>query len=175
MIYFLIGFMGSGKTHWGRIWAAKHKIAFLDLDEQIEIAERKSVAEIFETKGEEYFRDVEAKTLRERIFLSDTIVACGGGTPCFHNNMEWMNRHGTTVYITSTPEEILRRINSSAKARRPLLNKVNQAELLFFIQQKLKERQPFYGQAKVVLANSKITENTFANHVKPMQSILPDV
>ncbi|MFT3678750.1 MAG: shikimate kinase [Ferruginibacter sp.] len=167
--------MGSGKTHWGRIWAAKHKIAFLDLDEQIEVSERKSVAEIFEAKGEDYFREVEARILRNHVFLNDTIVACGGGTPCFHNNMEWMNKYGTTVYITCTPDEILRRINTSGKNKRPLLSKVNQAELLFFIEKKLKERQPFYGQAKVVLANSKITENTFANHVKPMQSILPDV
>ena len=174
MVYFLIGFMGSGKTHWGRIWAAKHKIAFVDLDEQIEIAERKPVTEIFESKGEDYFRDVEARMLKNRIFLNDTIVACGGGTPCYHNNMEWMNKHGVTVYITCTPDEILRRLNSSAKSTRPLLSKVNQAELLFFIEQKLKERQPFYGQAKVVLANSKITENTFANHILSLQSILPD-
>jgi shikimate kinase len=174
MIYFLIGFMGSGKTHWGRLWAAKHKIAFVDLDEQIEIAERKTVSEIFESKGEDYFRKVEADILRNHIFLNDTIVACGGGTPCFHNNMEWMNAHGITVYITSTPEEILRRLNSAGRDKRPLLSKLNQAELLFFIEKKLKERQPFYTQAKVVLANSRITEDSFANHVVPMQSILPD-
>jgi shikimate kinase len=174
MIYFLIGFMGSGKTHWGKIWAARHKLAFIDLDEVIEIAERKTIAEIFETKGEKYFREVEAQTLKRFTFLRDTIIACGGGTPCFHNNMEWMNKRGTTVYITCTPEEILRRLQSAEAKKRPLINKLNKAELLFFIEQKLKERQPFYTQSKVVLANSKITENTFANHIMPLQSILPD-
>ena len=174
MIYFLIGFMGSGKTHWGKIWAAKHKIAFIDLDEAVETAERKTVAEIFESKGEPYFRDVEAQILKRFTFLGNTIIACGGGTPCFNDNMEWMNKRGTTIYITCTPEEILRRLQNTQTKKRPLLNKLNQAELLFFIEQKLKERQPFYGQAKVVLANSKITENTFANHIMPLQSILPD-
>ena len=174
MIYFLIGFMGSGKTHWGKIWAAKHKIAFIDLDEAVETAERKTVAEIFESKGEPYFRDVEAQILKRFTFLGNTIIACGGGTPCFNDNMEWMNKRGTTIYITCTPEEILRRLKNTQRKKRPLLNKLNQAELLFFIEQKLKERQPFYGQAKVVLANSKITENTFANHIMPLQSILPD-
>jgi shikimate kinase len=174
MIYFLIGFMGSGKTHWGKIWAAKHKIAFIDLDEVIEIAERKPVTEIFESKGEAYFRKLESETLRQFSFLSDTIIACGGGAPCFNNNMDWMNNHGTTVYITCTPEEILRRLHNTEIKKRPLISKLNQAELLFFIEQKLKERQPFYTRAKVVLANSKITENTFANHIMPLQSISPD-
>ena len=174
MIYFLIGFMGSGKTHWGKIWAAKHRIAFIDLDEAVETAERKTVAEIFETKGEAYFRELEAQTLRRFTFLGNTIIACGGGTPCFNDNMEWMNKRGTTVYITCTPEEILRRLQNTERKKRPLLNKLNQAELLFFIEQKLKERQPFYTQAKVVLANSKITENSFANHIQPLQSIVPD-
>ena len=166
--------MGSGKTHWGKIWAAKHKIAFIDLDEVIEIAERKSATEIFETKGEAYFREVEAETLRRFTFVRDTIISCGGGTPCFHHNMDWMNRHGTTVYITCTPDEILRRLQTAEKKRRPLISKLSKAELLFFIEQKLKERQPFYTQARVVLANPKITENTFANHIMPMLSILPD-
>lgn len=174
MIYFLIGFMGSGKTHWGNIWAARHKIAFVSIDEVIEINERKTVADIFETKGETYFRELEAATLRRFTFLRDTIISCGGGTPCFHNNMEWMNKHGTTVYITCTPEEILRRLQTTEKDRRPLISKLNKAELLFFIEQKLKERQPFYTQAKVVLANSKITENSFANHIMPYQSISSD-
>ena len=79
MLFFLNGFMGSGKSHWGRIWAADYKLGFIDLDETIEMEEGKPVVDIFESKGEDYFRTVEAKKLRELKELKNTIIACGGG------------------------------------------------------------------------------------------------
>jgi shikimate kinase len=164
MIFFLNGFMGSGKSHWGKAWAATFKIGFIDLDEAIEIEERKAVTEIFESKGEDYFRAAETRILKSLTDINSTIVACGGGTPCFNNNMEWMNEHGITVYITASPEEILRRL-IKGQQQRPLIKKLNQAELLFFIQQKLKEREPFYNQANVILESSTITENTFEEKI----------
>lgn len=164
MLFFLNGFMGSGKSHWGRIWAANHKLAFVDLDEMIEIEEGKSVVDIFESKGEDYFRTVEAKKLRELKELKNTIIACGGGTPCFNENMKWMNQNGISVYISATPDEILRRL-ARGQAQRPLIKKLNQAELLFFIQQKLKEREPFYSQANIILPSADITEHTFEEKI----------
>lgn len=158
---FLIGFMGSGKTHWGKIWAAANNFSFIDLDELIENAEGKTVAEIFEQHSEEYFRLLETKMLRRLINKQNTIIACGGGTPCFHDNMQWMNDQGTTVYISSTPNDILKRVLTE-QDKRPLLKKLNQAELLFFIEQKLKEREPFYTQAKIILDDASIDENSFA-------------
>lgn len=157
---FLIGFMGSGKTHWGKIWASANNFSFIDLDELIENAEGKTVAEIFEQHSEEYFRLLETKMLRRLINKQNTIIACGGGTPCFHDNMQWMNEQGTTVYISSTPNDILKRVLTE-QDKRPLLKKLNQAELLFFIEQKLKEREPFYTQAKIILDAASIDENSF--------------
>ncbi len=164
MLFFLNGFMGSGKSHWGRIWAAEYKLGFIDLDEIIEIEEGKPVVDIFESKGEDYFREVEARKLRGIGSLKNIIVACGGGTPCYHNNIEWMNEHGISVYISATPEEILRRL-IKGQAKRPLIKKLNQAELLFFIQQKLKEREPFYTQANIILPSAEITDHTFAEKI----------
>lgn len=156
--------MGSGKSHWGRIWAAEYKLGFIDLDAVIEIEEGKPVVDIFESKGEDYFRTIEAKKLREVAELKNTIIACGGGAPCFNDNMQWMNDNGLSVYITATADEILRRL-IKGQAERPLIKKLNHAELLFFIQQKLKEREPFYTQANIILQSADITELTFAEKI----------
>ena len=160
--------MGSGKSHWGKLWAAEYKLGFIDIDEEIEIAERKSVSEIFASKGETYFRSVEAAMLRTYKTESSSIIACGGGTPCFHDNMKWMNEHGLTIYLSATPEEILRRLmKTQQQNQRPLISKLNQAELLFFIEKKMKEREPFYNQANIILDSMDITEHTFEEKILP--------
>lgn len=164
MLFFLNGFMGSGKSHWGKIWAANYKLSFIDLDEVIQMEEGGSVVDIFEAKGEDYFRTVEAKKLREMATAKSSIIACGGGTPCFHDNMKWMNEHGISVYLSATPDEILRRL-IKGQQQRPLIKKLNQAELLFFIQQKLKEREPFYNQANIILPSAETTELSFEEKI----------
>jgi len=164
MLFFLNGFMGSGKSHWGKIWAANYKLGFIDLDEVIQMEEGGSVVDIFEEKGEDYFRTVEAKKLREMATAKSSIIACGGGTPCFHDNMKWMNEHGISVYLSATPDEILRRL-IKGQQQRPLIKKLNQAELLFFIQQKLKEREPFYNQANIILPSAETTELSFEEKI----------
>lgn len=161
MTFFLTGFMGSGKTHWGKRWAQAHHFTFIDLDEAIENEEGKLIADIFEQKGEKYFRKIEAAVLRSYAKLTNTIIACGGGTPCFHNNMEWMNEHGITIYLKTTPPEILKRVLLE-QDKRPLLKEMNPAELLFFIEQKLKERAPFYDAAKQILLSENLAEQTFS-------------
>lgn len=164
MLFFLNGFMGSGKSHWGRIWAADYKLGFIDLDEYIEQQEGKSVVDIFDTRGEVYFREREAAALRGLEQVRNTIVACGGGTPCFGDNMQWMNEKGLTVYLSATPDEILRRL-IRGQQQRPLIRKLNQAELLFFIEQKLKEREPFYRQCNIILESAAITDLTFEEKI----------
>ncbi|MEO7766347.1 MAG: shikimate kinase [Ferruginibacter sp.] len=167
--FFLIGFMGSGKSHWGRIWAAGSKRSFVDLDLEIEKNIGSTIAEIFETKGEDHFRTLEAATLRNCAGLQNTIIACGGGTPCFSENMQWMNNHGITVYISSTATEILQRVLLE-KETRPLLKKLNRAELLFFIEQKLKERAPFYKQAKLTVNSNQLHQNSFSAIISNIKS-----
>lgn len=151
MRIFLIGFMGTGKSHWGKIWASQHNLKFIDLDSEIEKKIGLSVDEIFEKKGEDFFRNVETETLMEMKQYDDCIIACGGGTPCFKNNMEWMNNNGLSVLLNSTPSKILENIINDNKER-PILKKINKGELLFFIEMKLKERMDFYNKANVHLS-----------------------
>ncbi len=162
--FFLVGFMGSGKSHWGKLWAKANQLAFVDLDAVIEENAGKTVADIFELNGEDHFRILEADALRDCADLQNTIIACGGGTPCFHENMQWMNEHGTTIYIACTSSEILARVLLE-KEKRPLLKKLNQAELLFFIEQKVKERAPFYTQARLTVQSGSLTEDSFSEFI----------
>jgi shikimate kinase len=161
MKIFLIGFMGSGKTHWGGIWAKGLNISFFDLDKQIEEAEQKTVAEIFEKKGEAYFREKEAAALRSFAEKNNCIIACGGGTPCFDDNIQWMNENGITIYLQAAPQDILQRVMEE-QSKRPLIKNLNEGELLFFIQQKLKEREPFYTQAKIILQTNVLAHDTLS-------------
>lgn len=158
---FITGFMGSGKTFWGKIWAKENHLKFFDLDEQIEKKLGQSVAKIFEKKGEEYFREMERYVLKKFSLKNNFILACGGGTPCFFDNLQWMDEVGITVYLQSSPKQILDRIMNET-VKRPLLNKLNQSELLFFIEQKLKEREPFYVQAKYILNANALTNRSLS-------------
>ncbi len=141
--------MGSGKTYWGKQWAAHLQYNFIDLDNRIIEIENSSVSRIFEKKGEPYFRKVEAATLRT-FTESNTLIACGGGTAVYENNLEWMNANGITIYLKAPAKYLLENIKKEP-GQRPLIKETNEAELLFFIQQKLKEREVFYTQAKHTL------------------------
>ncbi len=150
MKIFLIGFMGSGKTHWGKIWANRYGLQFFDHDEMIEQREQKTIDAIFERYGEDLFREKESALLKTFFQKDNAIIACGGGAPCFFDNMQWMNENGITIYLKATPAQIAERVINE-KDKRPLLKKLNNGELLSFIEQKLTEREPFYNQAKIIL------------------------
>ncbi len=159
MKIFIIGFMGTGKSHWGKIWAERHGLVFFDLDAEIEKAAGTTVAAIFEKKGEAYFREMESAALRKFSDEDHFILSCGGGTPCQDDNMGWMNAQGTTVCLSASPQTILQRV-MGAQEKRPLVKRLNEAELLFFIEQKLKERDPFYSQASVCLKSEELDEKS---------------
>ena len=156
---FLVGFMGSGKTHWGRIWAKHSALDFFDLDEAIAVQEKKSIEAIFDEDGEALFREKESRLLRTFGEKENCIIACGGGTACFHDNMSWMNAHGTTVYLKTTASQIMERVETE-KHTRPLIKKLNKAEILFFIEQKLKEREPYYQQARIILSVGELNADS---------------
>ena len=158
---FINGFMGSGKSYWGKIWALQYGYFFYDLDEVIETSEGKSIATIFEKLGEEYFRRIETQALHSFSQKNNCIIACGGGAACFNHNIDWMNTHGATVYIEASPQYILSRVKEE-KSKRPLINKLNEAELIFFIEQKLKERIPFYNQAKLTVQAESLDSNSLS-------------
>jgi shikimate kinase len=142
--------MATGKTRWGKAWASEAGYSFVDLDEEIEKEERATVAEIFANRGEEHFRLVEAAVLRQVAERGNTIIACGGGTPCFYDNMEWMNAHGTTVLLEAGAPFILGNMQKQPGTR-PLLNGMNGEEIITFIEKKILERAVFYHKALITI------------------------
>lgn len=151
---FLIGFMGSGKTHWGRILAEKLDSPFLDLDAFIEAGEGKTVAAIFEAVGESGFRVLEREYLHRLAALPPTVVAAGGGTPCFFDNMEWMKRHGLTIYLKTPPEALFERLKNE-RQHRPLLKAPDDDALHAFIRERLAMRELYYRQADKVVEGER--------------------
>ena len=162
MRIFLLGFMGTGKTYWGLQWAEANNLSFYDLDELIEKEEGSTVADIFEKNGEDYFRQKEAFILRSLDQVENCIIACGGGTPCFYENLEWMNHNGYTISLLAEAEYILDNVKKE-KGKRPLFRDVNDAEILFFIQQKVNERLPFYLGAKKVFNVNELDSHSLGN------------
>lgn len=153
MRIFLIGFMGSGKTHWGKQLAELLKFPFIDLDEKITIKEGKSIAEIFAGSGEEFFRSREKEVLEEIIDANESgVISVGGGTPCFFNNIELMKKKGTVVWLNTHVDLLLERLIRE-KASRPLLNKIDDDDLRNYIVRKLNERRIYYEQAHLVIDN----------------------
>lgn len=153
MRIFLIGFMGSGKTHWGKQLATQLKIPFFDLDQVIEERENKSITQIFVECGEEAFRIREKETLEDLIDKNNSMVlSCGGGTPCFFNNIEEMKKFGVVVWLNTHVEIILQRLMKE-KSVRPLIKTIPDEDMRTYIVRKLNERRMYYEQADVTIDN----------------------
>ena len=138
--------MGCGKTTLGRAVALAASMRFIDLDEFIEEREGMTVRQIFDQRGEPYFRKLERDTLQEVAALENVIIATGGGTPCQPGLMEIMNRNGLTVYLETTTDVLHRRL-LQGRATRPLIAKLDDDALLTFIEDALSVRSPHYEKA----------------------------
>jgi shikimate kinase len=158
---FLIGMMGSGKSFWAQRLSEKMNIDWMDLDQQIEKATSLTIKEIFAAYGEEYFREKEKDALHELSNYSNLIIAVGGGTPCFYNNMKWMDDHGITIWIDE-PVEILAERLKKEKAHRPLIKDLSDEELFSFLSKKSAERASYYSQSQFHLKGDQISESSFA-------------
>ena len=154
---FLIGMMGSGKSYWAKKMAKWNKCVGYDLDKLIEMNEEKTIAEIFNEDGEDYFRKAEAKILRWFKEKKKFIIATGGGAPCFHENMHWMKKEGIVIWLDESVEVLVKRL-SPEKNQRPLIAHLNDSEIASFIEDKLVERHAFYGQAHYRLTSDQINE-----------------
>lgn len=147
---YLLGFMGSGKSFVGQQLATVLDIEFVDLDDYIEQAENQTIASIFEQKGEAYFRNTESQMLKKTANFNNTIIATGGGTPCFFDNIDWMNEHGKTVFLNPTVDILFERLKSET-TKRPLLAQKSEKELRQFISQKLESRLKYYEKAQQII------------------------
>lgn len=169
MVLFLIGFMGSGKTYSATGLSKEWGIPHIDLDAWIESTEGIFIQDIFSTKGEEHFRAIESAALKQvwqelngqqkenlvvpvlgdhiiNKFNIFAIISVGGGTPCFHRNMEWMNERGVTVWLDLPTELLVERLKTE-KDKRPLIASLGDDELRDYVEQKLNERTKYYSKA----------------------------
>jgi shikimate kinase len=142
--------MGSGKTTVGRQLALALGVTFYDLDWYIEMRYHRTVSQIFAEKGEDGFREIERNMLHEAAEFENIVLSCGGGTPCFFDNMEYMNSLAETVYLKASPEVLAMHLKMG-KIERPLIKGKSDDELLQYIKDSLKAREPFYTKAKYTL------------------------
>lgn len=165
MKIYLIGFMGSGKTVYGERLAKQLKWDFYDLDQLVEAKAGMTVQAIFQGQGEAYFRKLEKKALRETKDLHQTVIATGGGAPAYHDNIDWMNTHGDTIYLKLLEEKLAKRLKKE-KDKRPLIQGMKDHQLQNFISEKLKERSYYYLQAKRVIDPIHVQPNELAKLLK---------
>ena len=156
---FLIGYMGAGKTTLGKAFAREMGLEFIDLDWYIEERFHKTVQQLFSERGEQGFRELEQKMLHEVAEFEDVVISAGGGTPCFFDNMDYMNACGDTVFLQVEPEVLFRRLKV-AKQQRPLLANKSDEELMNFICEALQKRHPFYSQAKLLFRADELEDKS---------------
>ena len=142
--------MGSGKTTVGKALGKEIGLPFYDLDWYIESRMRKKVSQIFAEQGEEGFRRIERNMLHEVAEFEDVVISCGGGTPCFFDNMEYMNSQSQVVWLKASPE-VLHKHLLMGKGDRPLLKGKTPDELIAFIREQLQYREQFYSKARYTL------------------------
>lgn len=161
---FLIGYMGAGKTTVGKRLSAMAGLSFIDLDYYIEGRYHKSVTDIFAEMGEAAFRELERKMLHEVAEFEDVLISTGGGTPCFFDNMDFMNGHGKTIYLKVSVDELASRLEV-CKHTRPVLRNRSGEELKGFIAESLEKRSPYYEKASISFNVDKMLTESDVNDI----------
>lgn len=141
-----LGYMGAGKTTVGKAFAQDTGRRFYDLDWYIESRRHRTVKQIFDEVGEDGFRRIERNMLHEVAEFENVVVSCGGGTPCFFDNMDYMNSRAVTVYLKATPDVLFEHLKMGRTVRPLLLGKTPD-EVKAFVRQQLEVREPFYSKA----------------------------
>lgn len=165
MRIYIIGFMGSGKSTYGQLLANDLGYHFLDLDEVVAKGAGMTIAEIFEKHGEEAFRKLEHEALYDTGQLENYVIATGGGTPCFDDNMRWISMNGLSIYLKLFEGELKDRLLPQIN-QRPLLKDMSQEELELYIYNTLRERAAFYHRADIVIDPTELEHAELAEVIK---------
>ena len=167
-----MGFMGAGKTTLGKALAAHLGVSFIDLDQYIESRFMKSVSQIFATRGEQGFREIESRLLREVGEFDNVIVSCGGSTPLIGDNMDYMLSQGQTVYLKCSNETLLSRLKT-ARSQRPLIASKTDDELALFIESETKRREPGYLRARYICPGDRLeSRDQIAETIEYIENLL---
>ncbi len=166
MLIYLIGLPGSGKSTIGKSLAQKLNYSYFDMDDVICAQEEKTIEEIFAGNGENYFRELEHSILHDTFELKNTIISTGGGVPCYFDNITEMKKHGLTIYINPTVEELVNRLFGQGGENRPLLKGKSHKQVVDFIETKYKERAPYYEQARIICNTNKLKPEDLLKQLK---------
>ena len=167
-VIYLIGFSTSGKSTLGKIIAEKLNYQFIDLDEAITQQQGKSINALFDEFGEEGFRKIERQLLVNTIFLTETVIACGGGTPCYADNMDFLLRNGITIYLKVDEANLLERMLNNT-AERPLFKGKSNDEIVSYINELLTARKVFYNRASYTVKNNGNEELAITSILKILE------
>tara|TARA_B110000459_G_C16424658_1_gene409053 strand:+ start:152 stop:658 length:507 start_codon:yes stop_codon:yes gene_type:complete len=155
-MFYLIGYMGAGKTTIAKLLANELHLPFYDTDQEIEKKEERGVLEIFKKNGEMHFRMLETELLKD--INQNSIIACGGGLPIHNNNMGLIDSKGISIYLKASNDCLFNRLKNDKKNRPLIANKTNR-DLKIYITRELQNRSPFYNLAKhTILVDNKSTE-----------------
>jgi len=159
---FIIGFMGVGKSTIGKKLALQMNVNFIDVDNEIELSEKTTITEIFKKRGEEYFRKIESKIIKR--IEPNSIVACGGGLPCYNNNLKYINDNGVSIYLFADENNILKRIKKNI-TNRPLINDMKKKDLKSYIKLKVRERSEIYKKANFTINTNNKSETEILTQI----------
>ncbi|HLU87366.1 MAG TPA: shikimate kinase [Taishania sp.] len=165
----LVGYMGCGKSTLGKQLAKRYNLQFIDTDLLIETETQLKIPEIFIRFGENYFRELERKTIEKLAKSDNLLISTGGGLPIYNNLMDELNKIGLTIYLKRPAKELANRVFNSKK-KRPLTDGKSYDELVYFIESGLAKREPIYEQAQLIvdrtiknISSLELTINTFLN------------
>jgi shikimate kinase len=159
MIFFLIGLPGCGKSTLGKKFAHVLNLPFYDLDHMIEAGEGARITELFSSLGESKFREIEQQYLEKTRSIQKAVIATGGGTPCFFNNMTLMNSLGMSVFLDVPPKEIALRLSENGISKRPILKGKTREEICVTLEHLRHVRLPFYTKSHITIVNPDIQFN----------------
>jgi shikimate kinase len=162
---YIIGFMGSGKSTFGKRLALRMNYSFIDMDSLIEEEAGMPIGKIFDEKGEDEFRKMEHEVVLRTSKMESVVVSTGGGVPCFFDNMDIINRNGISIYLKMTSDDLLKRLKGS-KYERPLIRDLSTDEMADYIKKKLREREPYYLKSKYVIDGKDPDIEEIADMVK---------
>ncbi len=165
MRIYLIGYMGSGKSTVSKRLARIFHLDCYDLDDLFEQRFKVSISQFFEKYDESLFRRLESQLLKETALLENAVIATGGGTPCFYDNMDWMNHLGITVFLEMSLSGIISRVKNSKKKRPILMNKSDD-EMAHFVHEHLRHRNIYYSQAQIITPAESIDYQALAGKIE---------
>ncbi len=160
----LLGYMGAGKTLLGKTLAESLNIRFINSDSEIELNTGMSIGQIFEQYGEDYFRNLEQEYLKNFDPQESFVLATGGGTPCYNDQMTVLNALGTTVYLQCSNETLYSRLKNE-REHRPLIAGLSDDELREAIEYRMIQRERIYQKAQIILPENEHNVDALIRHL----------